>query len=256
MKIKTGVLLIGIGVCLSVPAMGTMWIANEWTADLTHEAEAKATLTWAQPEKIGVTKDGLGWDGDPSASVDGWIETQPIAVGTSWRPAPNVRLEVKISPAPKPFPTAYGQMSTFGIGAAYARYSPDGKHWSTWQALSPDSEKYSLRTFKGYLEVPKRERVSYEDLLSKYSALDVRWKSDEEAAVRWILKRQPDFFAHSLPFIGYVQVLYEVQFGGGDRIHDFKVHWDCAIGSMATTPKDLDFDIQKDRGVPWRFTAP
>ena len=31
-------------------------------------------------------------------------------------------------------------------------------------------------------------------VVSEYSSLDVPWKSDEEAAVKWILEREPDFF--------------------------------------------------------------
>ena len=37
-------------------------------------------------------------------------------------------------------------------------------------------------------------------LLSQYSTLDVPWKSDEEATVRWILERNPEFFSKQDPF--------------------------------------------------------
>ena len=63
--------------------------------------------------------------------------------------------------------------------------------------------------------IPERELRQYQGYLEQYSKLDVPWTSDEEAAVRWILKQQPDFFERSLPFIGYIEFLFDAPFYEG-----------------------------------------
>jgi hypothetical protein len=91
-------------------------------------------------------------------------------------------------------------------------------------------------------------------MLSEYAKLDVPWKSDEDAAVRWILDKQPDFFARQLPFIGYVQFRYEDGFYGGQRITSFKADASCGIGGIHSAPKDRN--AYKDRHLkPWSFKA-
>jgi hypothetical protein len=101
--------------------------------------------------------------------------------------------------------------------------------------------------------VPRRERQPYTDLCREYSRLDVPWASDEEAVVRWILDREPDYFSHRLPFIGYVQFLYEVSLQGGERIAQLKLELGYGTGGMHQPPKEPGADA--DRHGPWRFKA-
>jgi hypothetical protein len=91
-------------------------------------------------------------------------------------------------------------------------------------------------------------------LLSEYSRLDVPWKSDEEAAVRWILERRPDFFSTDLPFIGYIEFLFEGSIHGGQRIRTFEASVSYGMSGLHSPPKDRN--AYKDRdSSPWRFRA-
>ena len=47
----------------------------------------------------------------------------------------------------------------------------------------------------------QRERHTW-PICPMYQKQDVQWRSDEEAAVKWILKMDPDFFSRNLPFMG------------------------------------------------------
>ena len=99
------------------------------------------------------------------------------------------------------------------ICSDHARYSADGKIWTTLQYLDVASEAAddgSMRVFQGTLRVPYREQASYNKRSIEYSSRsDVAWGSDEEALVKDILVHDPKFFERSTPFIGYVQFLYE-----------------------------------------------
>jgi hypothetical protein len=87
-----------------------------------------------------------------------------------------------------------------------------------------------------------------------YAKQDVPWKSDEEAAVRWILGKQPDFFAKHLPFIGYVQLRYELGFWGGQRIGSLKADISWGVGGMHSAPRDAGADRPGEMSA-WRFKA-
>jgi hypothetical protein len=147
-------------------------------------------------------------------------------------------------------------------GQLYARYSADAEHWTTWQPLEAEpmppgvagTAKGPTQTFKGMLRVPYRERAKYGELLQAYSRRqDVPWASDEEAMVKDFLTTDPKFFERQTPFVGYVQLLYETQLAGGQRIEgiDVQAHW--GVGGVHAIPKDRA--AEKDRDGPWRFRA-
>lgn len=227
--------------------------------DLTNPKDASAKASWSPADKISITDKGLGWDGPTNASVDGWIQTKPLAVGLSWRTATFISLQVTIDPAPKEFTLPKGQKSTPFAGRVFARYSPDMKHWSTWQELESTDlakkpQKKPGRHFSGRLSVPNRARHPYGILLSEYSRQDVPWKSDEAAAVDWILKRQPDFFSKNLPFIGYVEFLFEGGMYGNQRIQSFDANISYALSGLHSIPRDKEVYKNRD-SLPWRFKA-
>lgn len=226
--------------------------------DFTNASDAKAKASWSEPDKLTVGTNGLGWDGEAASSRDGWIQTIPLALGLSWRPPYAVSVRVSVHPKPTEFVLNSGQKSTPYAGDVYVRYSPDLLHWSTWQVLQTsepqsNAEKQNPgRHFSGTLRVPYSEREEYGKLISEYARLDVSWKSDEDAAARWILEKEPDFFAKQLPFIGYVQFLYEAGFYGGQRITSFKADVSYGMGGMHSAPKDKN--AYKDRDSrPWSF---
>ena len=210
--------------------------------DLSKPKEAAKKAEWSEPDKIKATGEGLGW-GDPDdskSSRDVWIQTKPIALGFSWRPTTVTSIKATVEGAG-------------ANGLLYARYSADGKHWTTWQHLEESGKGPGV--FGGTLRVPYRDSARYRRLLMEYGSRDdVPWGSDEEALVKDILKREPKFFEKTTPFIGYVQFLYETQLRGGERMKGLRVNAGWTLGGLHSAPKNLDYE--KGRDVPWRFEAP
>jgi hypothetical protein len=209
-----------------------------YTLDLT-KGKAAPKAEWADPDRIKVTAEGLGWGTtDDVGSRDFWLQTEPIGIGYSWRPTSITTIRASVE-------------GNAAGGLFYARYSADGKHWTTWQQL--DSKDRG--TFQGTLRVPYRESARYHELRLAYARrADVDWGSDEEALVKDILRREPTFFAKSTPFIGYVQFLYETQLRGGERIKALKVEADWWLSGKHVAPRKPD--AQKGRDIPWRFRSP
>jgi hypothetical protein len=241
----------GFFLFLATPSRATIMSVTHYAVDLTKPDDAKAKATWSEPDKIGVTAQGLGWGTSADqSSRDVWFQTtEPIALGLSWRPTMATNLRVTIRG-----PGNNGQL--------YARYSADAEHWTTWQPLEPEpmppgvagTAKGPTQTFKGLLRVPYREHGKYGELVSEYSRRqDVPWASDEEAVVKEIVKSDAKFFERQTPFIGYVQLLYEAQLSGGQRVRaiDVEAHW--AVGGIHAIPRDQA--ATRDRDGPWRFRA-
>lgn len=215
---------------------------------------ARSKATWSPNNKLTLTKQGLGWKGEARSSWDGWIRTAPLAIGTSWRPTRSARLQVYITPAPQPVKLANGQSYTPHGGQVFARFSPDKRHWSTWQMLQHTKNKKAL-VFTGSLGIPRQASAHYNTLRNAYMRRnDVPWKSDEEALVRSIVKRDPRFFRKHKPFIGYVQLLWEGSFRGGQRLRSLKLSATYAISGIHYPPKDKS--VQKQHKGPWRFVHP
>lgn len=212
-------------------------------------------VRWSNKNMVGVESGGLGFDGESNQVVDVSLETtEPYAIGYSWRPAQSAQFDIEITPPLKPITLPNGETSVPFTGQFYVRYSPDAKHWSSWQVLAGviGVGKESKWTFKGQVGVPQKERESYQNFLSSYSKMDVPWTSDEEAAVKWILKKEPDFFANQIPFVGYLQFLFENQLFGGQRIQKIKIGIGYGISGLATIPKDKKVQEGRDN-MPWRF---
>lgn len=220
----------------------------EWKIDLTKPDEVAKAVRWARDDVIRPHADGLGWDGGPDSSYDLWVETsQPFAVGFSWRPVSSVTVTARI-----PW---HGPKAGAVWGRLFVRHSPDGAHWSSWQELegAEGNQGASLKTYRGTVSVPRRARERYDGLLQEYRKRDVPWPSDEEAAVRWILQKEPDFFAHELPFVGHLQLLYETSALGGHRLQRIDAEVVFSAGGMHLPPRDPA--AYEGRDGPWRFHA-
>jgi hypothetical protein len=64
----------------------------------------------------------------------------------------------------------------------YARYSADGKHWTTWQHLEAADAAAAngpTKVFQGTLRVPYRERAPYDKLRLEYA------RREAPATRRW-----------------------------------------------------------------------
>jgi hypothetical protein len=222
-----------------------------------NQDEVSAKARWSNKDKLNLTSQGIGTSGDPAVVVDFAIETRgAFAVGYSWRPIQSANISVEISPPRKTLSLANGQTFVPSAGSLYVRYSPDAKHWSSWQVieLNKGTQKNDGSwKFDGQIGIPQKERKSYQDLLEQYHRMDVQWTSDEEAAVKWILNKDPNFFSRQIPFIGYLQFLFETTLNGGQRIEKIKIDVGYGVSGLSTIPKDKH--AEEGRNMPWRFRS-
>ncbi len=227
-------LLIIVALLISVSSHAVIFGFNEIVVSFTNPAVVITNAVLSEPDKFLVSTNGLGWgNGQTNEYRDFWIQSVPVAIGTSWRPARSAYVTIEIDSQPS-------DPSSF-----YVRYSPDKKHWSSWQAL----DKHH-----GLIEVPQSASGDYDQLFSEYSKMDVPWRNDEEAAVKWILKSQPNFFETNQPFAGYVQFRMEGSMRGDERIKRIKMQLSWGVSGLQIFPKDPDAD--KNRDGAWRFEAP
>ncbi len=207
-----------------------------------------------------MTTNGLGWSGGGKGTYAHrlWLVAVPLAIGTSWRPATGASFNFELVPPIKPVDLPGGDSWAPRQGRVFVRYSPDRKHWSTWQMLDgPELLKSASATnvlYRGQIEVPQIEREKYEDLVLQYGRLDVPWMSDEAAAVRWILRQQPDFFDQQLPFAGYVQFRFEAALPRDQRIQRMKMRVSWSVGGLHSEPNIPGADEHRDGA--WDFQAP
>jgi hypothetical protein len=222
-----------------------------------NQKEARVKARWSNQDKLNITSQGLGASGDPAVVVNTSIETiDPFAVGYSWRPIQSANISVEISPPRKTLSLANGQTFVPSAGSFYVRYSPDAKHWSSWQVIEMNKGTQNNDgswKFNGQIGIPQKERKSYQELLEQYYRLDVPWTSDEEAAVKWILGKDPNFFSRQIPFIGYLQFLFETTLNGGQRIEKIKIDVAYGVSGLSTIPKDKH--AEEGRTIPWRFRS-
>jgi len=225
-------------------------------------------LVWdfTQPEKIGelarwsdtnlnATTNGLGWAGKANEYRDVTVESrEPVAVGWAWHPVTAISISAEVVPAGTftlinnsslSYPTTAGNL--------YVRYSPDTLHWSTWHALhlqEPKDRQKPRLFFVGTLRVPDRARVQYSTLLRAFAGTNRPVTIDEEAAVVSILKRDADFFEREMPFIGYVEFLWETRVNGNQRVQRLEVQMNYGRGGREQKPGG------HDETTKWRFNAP
>ena len=239
------------------PAFASIIDFKELDIDFTDSTDATAKATWSHPDILKITTNGLGWDGEPSSLLDGWIHTAPLALGLSWRAPYAVSVRVSIQPEIEEITLNSGQVSTPYQGDVYVRYSPDTVHWSTWQVLGPGDTQSSTenqaseRIFSGTIRIPYIELTEYRQLLRDYAEMDVPWKSDEEAMVRWIVENDPGFFERQIPIIGYIEFLYEGSFHGGQRITSFRAEVTYGMSGLHYPPENDDYGDRDSR--PWSF---
>ncbi|MEO5802721.1 MAG: hypothetical protein ABIR24_04265 [Verrucomicrobiota bacterium] len=246
-------LLIMVAFLIIASAHASILGVNELILSFTNSPSAITNVTWAGSE-LSIATNGLGWNGASLESRGFWMQSIPVGIGTSWRPAQSAKVSVEIFPQFAAITFSNGQKGTPSPPSVFARYSPDKKHWSSWQALEKQEHPATNAVFHGLIGVPRSERVKYEQLLLKYSDLDVDWESDEEAAVKWILQREPKFFEKQLPFVGHVEFRIEGSLPGGQRIETIKMQLFWGVGGLAGVPKNPE--AEKNREGVWRFKAP
>jgi hypothetical protein len=250
---------------------------NHLSIDFTKPHDIRADVKWM--DKLNLTDKGLGWDGESNSHFDGWIITQELPIGLSWRPATGASVRLVVEPPAQSETLSNGETTTTNPGAAFVRYSSDGSNWSDWQVM-PQRESQDFlpfidrrvarsasstqpatgpapypRVFSGQIEIPRIDRADYDVLHWQYMRLDVPWQSDEEATARWIVAKDPSFFQTHRPFVGYIQFLFEADFVGGQRFThlDAEAHW--GLGGKFQFPMDKSVFEPRDK-IPWRFRLP
>lgn len=228
--------------------------------DFTKPDEVTKLVRWTDEPHLGVTAEGLGWNGKAYEVRDITISSiQQQAVGWSWHAVTTVSVSAEVVPAGD---FSFGENAvTFPstTGTLYARYSPDTRHWSSWQALDArvPTNKQSPRLFlAGTVRVPERVRQPYKALLAEYAAAHQAPRLadslplvgvDEEAAVGWILAKHPDYFAQQLPLIGYIEFLWETQIRGDQRLRQLR------IGLLYVRSGLIHGPAGRDEKTHWRF---
>jgi hypothetical protein len=242
----------GVGLlCLStMTAKGVMFFFDQVTIDFAATNSPRVECLRKQQLEIASsslkTNNGGTW-----LAAGGSFTTSPMGLGLSWRSTAIASVSVDVRPTAVFVPDTNAVALLNLRRDVYVRYSPDFTHWSTWQALQKVSQTTNGFHFEGLIEVPQRQRAEYGKLISTYSSLDVPWRSDEEAVVKWILSRDPDFLEKHLPFIGYVQFLYEGDFIHDQPIHSFKAKLSYGTSGLHVEAKDPK--AAENRDVPWRF---
>ncbi|TWT90744.1 hypothetical protein Mal64_11410 [Pseudobythopirellula maris] len=223
-----------LGWVIATAAHGGIVLVHAVTIDFRDELDASAKADWTQNERLDITDEGLGWSGEPTSHFESSVRTKPIALGYNWRPPQQAGVTVTLVADRSTYTLKRGQESRPYQGQVYLRYSPDLKHWSTWHVAKLRSvDDGDEMTFDASVGVPRSVRKPYADLLQAYSRRDdVAASWDEEAAVRWIVGREPRFFAKQLPLVGYVQVMYEGNFSGDRRVRSMNLNIGYAMSGM------------------------
>jgi len=255
------VLIIGMALAIVVSANGSIIAGDRVLIDLTDpNSPAEHSLVWTPHKKVQQTDKGLVFSYPKSnASVDFGLLTKPYAIGLSWRPTQSVRLDVELSPVGKETKYSGGTLYP-SYYSVYVRYSTDLKNWSSWHVLQNQHLDWETRIkadkhkFNIQLQVPQKARKEYTEYLYKYMKMDVPWTSDEEALVKWILTKEPNFFKKQIPFIGYIQFLCEGGMRANQPLSKMKIEISWGVGGTHSLPRDEDVYKNRDN-VPWRYKA-
>jgi hypothetical protein len=212
-------------------AMASVFSGRELKLDFT-DSNVVQQASWTQSVSLKLGPNGLSNDALRNSFLPFQLQTtDPIAIGVYWWPAQSASILATLN------------TSNTDSGHLFARYSPDTKHWSTWQAIARQGpiEPTTQYTFSGELTVPQQEFGAFAELCNEHQG---RGPRDAEACVGEILKSQPDYFAKHQPFVGYVQFLYEADFWGGRCIEQLDIN--------------IFYGVAFDRGrsdIPWHFRA-
>ncbi len=247
--------------CLAWLAWGVAWSAGaraqiiqgeEFVLDFTHPDTLKGRVE-TFPEALKFSEKGLGYDAEANRLLNRtrFQTTEPIALGFAWTPTSAVTIHASLN-------TDFEYIGAYSLGRLYARYSPDTTHWSSWQNIMSDkrADKSALtHTYQGQLIVPDVERLPYFDLLEQFYKAQPEQTGDEEAAVRWLVKKDARYFEKTLPFIGYIQVLFETPLEGGRHLKSLQCNLIWSLPGLHRASR-RERDAQKNNtSLPWSYRA-
>ncbi|MDB5338777.1 MAG: hypothetical protein JWN70_4396 [Planctomycetaceae bacterium] len=243
--------------CLStVVAAAAIMGSHQQVIDFTQPDQAAKLATWSDPQHLGCTKEGFGWDGDKHVSRDGWIETEPFAIGTSWRPTHNAKIRIKIQTNYPAIVSTGRDSKAFYTPSIYVRYSADRAHWSDWQPtdLNEDPRAPGTVLYTTRVGVPERTCQAYRAKFQEWSRRDdISWASDEDEFCRWLVKQDSDYFSKERPFVGYVQFLLETSFKGSLRLTRFEADVSWGVGGIHQRAKGPAAEKRQQNQNGWNF---
>lgn len=250
------ILAVCISSLLTTAATAEIMGRQQQAIDFTAPAEAAKQSTWPNSKQLGCTKDGFGWGGDKRTSIDGWIETKPLAIGTGWRPPQSAEVRIKIQTNYPAIVSTSHHSKIFYTPGIYVRYSADRVHWSDWQPtkLSEDPRESGSALYTASIGVARRTSHAYRTKLQQWSRRDdIVWASDEDEFCRWLVKKEPDFFAKQRPFVGYVQFLIEDSFKGSQRLTRFEADVSWGVSGMQTIAQSPVATKRQNSSGAWDF---
>ena len=191
-------------------------------------ASLNRDVTWSK--NLSLKSTGIeAQDMPENQSQDIWIQTHPFPIGLSWRPpsAANFSLIVNASPDIEP--------------QYFIRYSCDKVNWSSWYVFSKvdGKQKDVQNNYETRIWLPYLAYERYRQLMREWWKTSPNWSSDENEFCEWLVKREYDFFAKDMPFIGYVQVRAEKIFArSAFSIKSITIRYSWAVGGLSSIPKD------------------
>ena len=171
--------------------------------------------------------------------------TRPYPVALTYHPLYSVGITATVQPTntlSTPFPSE---------GHVYVRYGIDTQHWSTWIPLPRSQDKEGPIRFGLSLEVPTIQRKSFMDYQRQFSQLNTPPTYQVGDTLDWIQEQDPQFLENNIPFIGYLQFLYETDETGADEIDRIDITIMRAYGGMIPYPPS-----EKANHGPWKYIVP
>lgn len=224
--------------------------------DFTQPEEAAKMATWSDPKNLGCTKEGFGWDGEKRASRDGWIETEPLAIGLASRPPQNANIRIKLETSYPQVEAPTKNSKIINTPSIFVRHSTDRVHWSDWQPADMREDPRAVGTvvYSTQMGIPRRTIQVYQAKLYEWSKrADTNHGSDEDEFSRWLVKHEPDYFAKERPFVGYVQFLVDGSFRGGQRLTRFEADVGWVVSGINLPPKETAVMLQGGKTGAWSF---
>jgi hypothetical protein len=206
-------------------------------------------VTWS--ENFSLKETGLETTELPAnQSRDLWIQTHAFPIGLSWRPPSSANFTVSFEGSLNDADPNYRIEPQIFI-----RYSCDKVNWSTWYNFNKTErkDKERFKIYEGKIWLPALASERYLKLMREWWKTEPMWSSDENEYCEWLLKKEPDFFAKEMPFIGYVQVrLEKMSVNLSQNLKSMTIGYSWGVGGLASIPKDKS-KVRKNTEDKWFF---
>lgn len=225
---------------------------SEHEIDLTKPKASIEKVWWDNGQLFGLSEKGLGRTSSPAGTREVTLRTtQPIALGTWWRPTDNASIQATITWA--------GEHAGAMRGDLYVSYSCGAASWSDWQ-LVPQTRASTTKTTRVHntvLQIPRDVRKAYWRELREYGKQDdIAWDSDEEAFTTWKRRRDASPFSRTRPFIGYLRFKYETEVPHGTYLTGMSFDTTWVVSGISSVPsKAVEVIQEKRQGEAWSWRA-